>query len=130
MSYADLIGPFAMVISNGVKKNGSDVFNILDLDDGGAKTFSVPLNASGLAADPVTHWAAYTFLEPQTHYALTQMTTTELKTYVDEMAALKGRTPVGSITAFPSSLSISEQGADFWAFIDSLGLKLINQDVL
>jgi hypothetical protein len=129
MSYSDLIGPFAMVISNGVKKNASDVFNILDLDDGGTKTFSVPLNASGLAVDPITYWAAYTFLESQTHYALTQMTTTELKVYVDEMSVIKGRTPVGSITAFPSSLQISDAGANFWDFIASIGLKTIQEEV-
>jgi hypothetical protein len=128
MSYADLIGPFNMVISEGVKKNASDVFNILDLDEGGAKTFSVPLNATGLSTDPITHWAARSHLEAATHHALTQMSNTQLKAYVDAIAAAKGRTPAGSITAFPSSFQIDD--GDFWQFIASLGLKLIQDPAL
>ena len=46
---------YNLVISNGVFKNASDVFNILDDDSGGANTFTVKLNATGLEADPVTH---------------------------------------------------------------------------
>jgi len=129
MSYSDLIGPFCMVISNGVKKNASDVFNVLDLDGGGAATFSVPLNASGRAADAVTHWAAYSPLEAATHTALTTMDNTQLKDYVNAMAALKGRTPVGSITAFPNSVVVSAAGANPFDFIAAQGLKLIQEPI-
>lgn len=50
------VGPYCLVVSNGVLQNSSDVFNILYTDTGGASTFSVKLSANGL--DPATHWAA------------------------------------------------------------------------
>ena len=114
---------YNLVISNGVLKNGSDVFNILDDDTGGAGTFSVKLNATGLEADPVTHWACRTPLQADVYNALTNMTTTQFKAFVDAKAAEKGRTPVGSITAFKNDLKIN--AGDFWAFIGSLGLKIV-----
>lgn len=117
------IGPFTLVISAGVLANSSDVFNILDPDSGGASTFTVPLSANGLA--PASHYAARTLLEEATYDALKNMTTTQFKAYVDQMAALRGRTPVGSITAFKGSLQMSAADADPWAYIASLGLKRI-----
>lgn len=123
----NLIGPYILVISNGVLQNSSDVFNILDPDSGGASTFRVKLNATGNQIDPVTYWAAYTYLEPSTVVALIQYDNTQLKTYVNELAAVRGRTPVGSITAFPNSLQI--QLGDPWGFLQTLGLQVIQSDV-
>ena len=120
-----LVGPYTLVISEGVLKNGSDVFNILDPDSGGAATFSVALSADGQL--PATHYAACTMLEEATYNALVNMTTTEFKAYVDQVAAERGRTPVGSITAFKGSLQIG--GADPWAFIASLGLQVVQEPV-
>lgn len=117
------IGPFAMVISAGVKLNASDVFNILDPDSGGANTFSVPLSANG--ALPATHFGARSVLEEATHNALTNMTTQEFKTYVDALQVERGRTAVGSITAFKNNIQISEADADFWAYATGLGLQRI-----
>lgn len=111
---------YCLVISNGVFQNSADVFNILDADTGGAKTFSVRLSNDGGAT--LTHWAAYTTLEPATYDALKNMTVTQFKAYVDQMAALKGRTPVGSVTAFKGSLQMSAANANPWAYIASLGL--------
>jgi hypothetical protein len=113
----------AMVIPTGVKKNGSDVFNILDPDSGGAATFSVPLSVDGAA--PATYWAAYSPLLQSAFDALTQMSTVDFKTYIDSEAARLGRTPAGSITAFKTSLQMSAPGADFYAFIASIGLKRV-----
>jgi hypothetical protein len=124
-----MIGPFPLIVSNGVLKNSSDVFNILDPDSGGASTFSVKLNASGLSTDAVTHWGAYTMLEEGTHNALTNMSTTEFKAYVDQMAALRGRTPVGSITAFKNDIKVGLAGENPWSFIEANGLKVV-QDVV
>lgn len=117
---------YNLVISNGVYKNASDVFNVLDDDTGGANTFTVKLNTSGLEADPVTHWACRTPLLPAVHNALVNMSTAEFKAFVDEQALLKGRAPVGSVTAFKSSLQISE--GDFWQFIASLGLQIVQPE--
>lgn len=114
---------YNLVISNGVYLNASDVFNILDDDIGGANTFSVKLNASGLPSDPTTHWAARSPLTAEVHNALTAMDIQQFKAFIDEQATLKGRTPVGSITAFKNNVQISS--GDFWEFIDSLGLKAV-----
>jgi hypothetical protein len=116
-----MIGPFNLVIPTGVLKNASDVFYILDPDVGGANTFTVPLSADGL--DPPTYWACRTLLEEGTYNAMTNMTTQEFKTYVDELSVIRGRTPVGSVTAFKNSVQIDS--GNFRAFIASLGLVRI-----
>ena len=116
---------YCLVISNGVFQNSADVFNILDDDSGGTKTFSVKLSSDGGAT--LTHWAAYTSLSEATHSALKNMTVQQFKTYVDEQAAIKGRTPVGSVTAFKNNLQMSEADADPWAYIASLGLTQYNE---
>ncbi len=119
MSY---IGPFNLAVPVGVLANSSDVFTILDPDSGGAATFSVPLSANGL--NPPTHRGARSMLEAATHNALTTMTTTQFKAYVDQVAATRGRTPVGSVTAFKNSLLISGNQS-FGAFLTAHGLQRI-----
>ncbi len=120
-------GRYAIVVSNGVLKNSSDVFAILDPDTGGAKTFSVPLNASGDPADDVTHWGAYSPLPVDVRDALLYMSTTEFKAYVDERAQEYDppRDPVGSVTAFKNDVRFSEEGGSYWDFIASLGLQRV-----
>lgn len=116
------VGPYVLVVSNGVLQNSSDVFSILDSDTGGASTFSVKLSATGLA--PTTHWAAYTYLEQDVYDALTTMTTTQFKAFVDAKAVVRGRTPVGSVTAFKNNVQIGGSGNPF-GFLTGLGLTLI-----
>ena len=111
-----------LVISNGVYKNASDVFNVLDDDSGGARTFSVRLSSDGGAT--VTHRGACTPLPVDVDNALRNFTTQQIKDFVNAKATQKGRTPVGSITAFPNNLVMSEPGADPLAHIASLGLVL------
>lgn len=111
---------YCLVISNGVFQNSADVFNILDADTGGRNTFSVRLSNDG--GPTLTHWAAYTTLATETYDALKNMNTTQFKAYVDQMAAQKGRTPAGSITAFKGSLQMSAANANPWDYIASLGL--------
>lgn len=118
-------GRYAIVVSNGVLKNSSDVFYILDPDVGGADTFSVPLNASGSDQDDVTHWGAYSPLPVEVRDALMLMSTTEFKAYVDQRATELGGTPAGSVTAFKNDVQFSPEGGSFWDFIASLGLKRV-----
>jgi hypothetical protein len=122
-----LIGPYALLVPNGVIQNSSDVFYILDPDVGGAATFSVKLSATGLA--PVTYWGAYTLLEEATYHALTTMTTQQFKAYVDQMAVAHGRPVIGSVTAFKNSVLISPPDVDFWTFAASNGLQVIQEQV-
>jgi hypothetical protein len=115
------VGPYNLIVPNGVLQNSSDVFSILDPDSGGAATFSVRLSANGQL--PVTHWGARTMLESDTHNALANMDVTQFKAYVDQVAATRGRAPVGSITAFKNALLMNQ--GDFWAFVTAQGLQRI-----
>lgn len=120
------LGPFCLVISNGVFANSADVFNVLDDDHGGRDTFTVKLSNDGGAT--LTHWAAYTPLRAEVEHALRNMTTQEFKAFVDARALEIGRDPVGSITAFKGSLQMSEAGMDPWVYIASLGLVPFSGD--
>lgn len=117
-----LVGPYALVVSNGVLQNSSEIFTVLDPDSGGADTFKVPLSADGL--DPTTHWGAYGYFEPETITAL-GLSTTEFKAYVDDLATERERPGVGSVTAFKNNVQISAEGQDFYEFVATLGLQRI-----
>jgi hypothetical protein len=117
-----------MLVPVGVLQNSSDVFAILDPDSGGAATFSVRLSPNGL--EPVTFRGASTYLLADTHNALRNMTVTQFKTYVDQVAAQRGRTPVGSVTAFKNALLMGEIGQDFWAFCTANGLRPVASPAL
>ena len=115
------VGPFTLIVPVGVLQNSGEVFNILDPDNGGTDTFIVPLSANGQA--PATHYAARTQLEESAYNALTNMSVTEFKTYIDQLATERGRTPTGSITAFKNSLVIGP--ADFNTAVTTAGLQRI-----
>lgn len=123
-------GRYAIIVSNGVLKNSSGVFHILDPDTGGAETFSVPLNSTGDPADDITHWGAYSPLPVDVRDALMFMSTTEFKAYVDERAASydSPRDPVGSVTAFYDDVQFSAEDESFWTFIADLGLQRVQSD--
>ena len=123
-----MIGPYNLIVSNGVLQNSSDVFGILDPDTGGARTFSVKLNATGLAADPVTHWGCRTMLEESTVNALQNMTTTQFQTYLNSLATSRGRTQLASSIAFKNNVQM-DSTMSFWDFATSLGLKRIEETI-
>ena len=123
-----MIGPYNLIVSNGVLQNSSDVFGILDPDTGGARTFSVKLNATGLAADPVTHWGCRTMLEDSTVNALQNMTTTQFQTYLNSLATSRGRTQLASSIAFKNNVQM-DSTMSFWDFAESLGLKRIEETI-
>lgn len=118
------VGPINMIVTEAVKKNASDVFAILDPDAGGAATFSVALSPSGAAN--ATHWGTRTYLEEATYNALKNMTVTEFKAYVDQVSTIRGRTPVGSVTAFKNGVMLDET-TDFWSFATAQGLKAVSE---
>lgn len=114
-----------IVVPTGVLQNSSEVFAILDPDSGGAATFSVPLSADGL--EPATHYAAYTQLEQGTYAALTTLTTTQFRNYVNSLATQRGRGQIASATAFKNAVAIEDVNnlVGFAAFIASLGLQRV-----
>lgn len=116
------VGPFNLIVPAGVLKNGSDVFTILDPDGGGAATFSVRLSANGL--EPASHFGARTMLENTTVQALQDMTVPRFKAYVDELSVERGRTPMGSVTAFKNSL-LMDASTSFWDFVAANGLQRV-----
>ena len=121
-----MIGPYNLIVSNGVLQNSSDVFGILDPDTGGARTFSVKLNATGLSADPVTHWGCRTMLEESTVNALQNMTTTQFQTYLNSLATSRGRNQLASSVAFKNNVQM-DSTMSFWDFATSIGLKRIEE---
>ena len=123
-----MIGPYNLIVPNGVLQNSSDVFGILDPDTGGAKTFSVKLNATGLASDPVTYWGCRTMLEESTVNALQNMTTTQFQTYVNTLAQARGRSQLASSVAFKNAVQM-DNTKSFWDFATSLGLKRIQEQI-
>lgn len=119
-----MIGPFPLIVPTGVLQNSSDVFAILDPDSGGAATFKVALSADG--SQPATHWGAYTYLQEETHNALTTMNTQQFKAHLDTVAEERGRNQLASATAFKNSLEIGQRGQNFWQFAASLGLQPVD----
>lgn len=97
------VGPYAVIIPNGVKQNSSDVFAILDPDSGGAATFNIPFSANGI--DPPTHWGTFTLLEQATYDAL-KLSTTQFKAYLDALAQQRGRNQLASAVAFKNNVVI------------------------
>lgn len=123
MAYTDRIN---LVIPDGQKANANATWAILDPDSGGTKTFSVPLSASG--TNPPTHWGTRTVLEQATYDALTTMTNTQFKAYVDTLAGQRKRTTVGAV-GFKSSLAIDTAGTGFYDYIATLGLQRIQPSI-
>lgn len=111
---------YCLVISNAAYANSADVFNVLDADTGGRNTFSVKVSNDG--GTTLTNWMAYTTLSPETYDAIRNMSVAQFSAYVDQMAAQKGRTPVGSSAEFKNSVQMSETNTNPWAYIASLGL--------
>lgn len=118
-----MIGPITMIVTEAALVNSGEVFNVLDDDTGGTKTFSVALSPNGQAQ--ATHWAARTYLQPDVENALRNMTTTQFKAFVDAKAAEKNRVAPLNVTAFKNSLVMSAVGADPWAFIAAQGLQIV-----
>ena len=117
----DYIGPFPLVVSESAALNSGEVFNVLDDDSGGIKTFSFQLSPNGQAN--ATHLATYTYLRPDVENALRNMSVTEFKAFVDAEAARKGRVAPNNVTAFKNSLQMGAHGENFYSFIESIGLK-------
>ena len=117
----EYIGPFPLVVSEAAAQNSGEVFNILDDDTGGIKTFSFQLSPNGQAN--ATHLATYTYLRPDVENALRNMNVTDFKAFVDAEAVKKGRVAPNNVTAFKNSLQMGAQGENFYSFIESIGLK-------
>lgn len=127
MSILGYVGPIALIITEAALLNSSEVFNVIDEDGGGSKTFSVPLSPNG--QPNATHWACYTYLRPDVEAALRTMTTTQFKAFVDQKAAERGRTAPQNVTAFKNSLQMSQPSEGFWDYITAAGLKPIQSAV-
>lgn len=56
------------------------------------------------------------------------MTMQQFKAFVDAKALEKDRTPVGSVTAFKGSIQVND--GDFWEFIGTLGLKIVQPEMI
>ena len=109
--------------------NGGEVFNILDDDTGGSRTFSVALSPNGQAN--ATHYGAYFYeMDAVLYDKLKNASVQDFKAYVDaEQAKKPGRTYSGSVTQFKNGLTI-EQRSDFWQFVTDNNLKPVQEQAL
>ena len=121
----DYKGPYPLIVTEAAATNSGEVFNVLDDDSGGIRTFSFKLSPNGQAN--ATHYAAYTYLKPDVENALRNMDTTAFKAFVDAEAAKKGRVAPNNVTAFKNALKIGFEGQDFYEFIAQEGLKPVQE---
>ena len=117
----DYIGPIPLIVTEAAALNSGEVFNILDDDTGGVRTFSIQLSPNGQAN--ATHWGAWTYLRPEVEQALRNMNVTQFKAFVDAEAAKKGRVAPNNVTAFKNALKMGAIGENFWDFATAQGLK-------
>ena len=124
----NLIGPFPLIVTEAAALNSGEVFNVLDDDSGGIRTFSFKLSPNGQAN--ATHFGAYTYLRADVENALRNMTVTQFKAFVDAEAAKKGRVAPNNVTAFKNALKMGFEGQDFYEFIALQGLKPVQEAVM
>lgn len=133
-----MIGPFACVVSATVKKNANDTWGLIDRDSGGTEegsatgygTFSVPLRNKGSGGTSPNAWACSTWLEQVCVDALQPgVTNTDFTAFLQARAVELGRPMPNNPGQFRAQFNMSEQGADFWQFIDALGYEVIPAEI-
>ncbi len=101
----------------------AEMGRIIDIDQRGDKTFTIPLSPSGEL--PTTHWGCRTYMTPQTKGMLISSTAQQLKTILDTVADSRNRPKISHpLDNWPRSLILDE--GDFYELIESMGLKRID----
>lgn len=114
---------YNMIIEAADFNLAADMGRIIDIDQKGDRTFTIPLSSSGEL--PATHWGCRTYMTPQTKGILTSSTAQQLKDILDVIADNKGRSRITHpLDNWPRSLLLDE--GDFYELIRSIGLKRID----
>lgn len=106
-------GPVPCVISNAQKIKANEVWDLIDSDTGGVRTFSVPLSPSG---NTPTAWGTNTMLERECYDALrgsdngdgtyTELTNAEFSAFLAMRSDKLGRTVPASANSFRPQFKI------------------------
>ena len=126
-------GNIPMSISDTLKTKANEVWNLIDPDQGGPNTFSVPLSPSGAAN--ATHWGTMTLLERECYDALAgnpqpdgtriALTNAEFTAFLNARAAKLGRPVPTNANSFRPQFRIGVEGQGFDAFLTANGLKRV-----
>ena len=126
-------GNIPMSISNTLKTKANEVWNLIDRDTGGTRTFSVPLSPSG-SPNP-TAWGTMTLLERECYEALkgrdngdgtfTPLTNAEFTAFLNARSAKLGRPIPSNANSFRPQFKIGVEGQDFDAFLAANGLQRV-----
>lgn len=123
-----------MSISDTLKNKANEVWSLIDRDEGGNRTFSVPLSPSG-SPNP-TAWGTMTILEHVCYEALAgrlqpdgmtrvPLTNAEFDAFLQARAAELGRPVPSNAGSFRPQFKIGVEGQDFDAFLAANGLKRV-----
>ena len=100
----------------------ADMGRVVDIDQRGDLTFTVPLSSSGIL--PATHWGCRTYMTPKTRGMLISSTAQQLKDTLDMVADTRGRPRITlPLDNWPRSLVVDD--GDFYELITSMGLQRI-----
>lgn len=114
---------YNMIIEAADFNLAADMGRIIDMDQKGDRTFTVPLSSSGEL--PATHWGCRTYMTPQTKGMLVSSTAQQLKDTLDTVADSRNRPRISHpLDNWPRSLILEE--GDFYGLIESMGLKRID----
>lgn len=132
-------GNIPMSISDTLKTKANEVWNLIDRDEGGNRTFSAPLSPSG-APNP-TAWGTMTILEPVCYEALAgklqpdgvtrvPLTNAEFTAFLQARSAELGRPIPSNANSFRPQFKIGVEGQDFDAFLAANGLQRVQEATL
>ena len=126
-------GNIPMSISDTLKTKANEVWNLIDPDQGGANTFSVPLSPSG-SPNP-TACGTMTLLERERYDALAgtpqpdgsrvALTNAEFTAFLQARSVKLGRPIPSNANSFRPQFKIGVEGQDFDAFLAASGLQRV-----
>ena len=124
-------GPYALIVTAAAKDNAAQMCSILDPDTGGADTPSILLSPTGNL--PATHYGASSRMVDWLFDLLrtdvdSRAPEAQILATVNAIAQEFGRDPMTDI--HPTYIGMQVVDSPFWDFVESLGLKAINEGVL
>lgn len=114
-------GRIPCLVTDALKTKANETWRLIDRDEGGYLTFSVPLTNSPNGTN-ITGWGTSTQLERVCHDALQPgVSNAAFDTFMQSRSAELGRPVPNNPGQFRAQFSIGAEGQDFDAFIQSHG---------
>lgn len=129
-------GNIPMCSSDTLKTKANEVWNLIDPDQGGPNTFSVPCVPTGSSGPTATDWGTATLLERECYDALkgtlqpdgsyVPLTNAEFTAFLQMRRAKYPDRPIPSnANSFRPQFKIGVEGQDFDEFLAENGLKRV-----